>query len=548
MAMGTGGLAVLFGGGVLFEWALRDPATTGELLSHQLVQPLTAACLVGTGIGVLGVSADRSKRWAATMRRIAAGGLLCVGAAVSAEYMLGIDLGIDRLLFRDVVVLQIGAPFPGRPSIMANIEMLLIGLTLALDDASERWGFAYAATATLAALLALTALVGYAYQAEELYDNPFYTSIGVRAAAVAFLQCIGLLAMRPERGWVGQLGSLGVGGTLVRRLFPPVIVTPLLLGWVLLQLDRRLGLNPDFPLALFAVTLVPVLCTLVLWVARALDEMDQRRRSVEEALRKAKVEAEQATLAKSQFLASVSHDLRQPVQSLVLFMALLQERVLEPSAKNLLAAAQQVLDGLKLLLDGLLDLSKLDASLVVPKLAPVSLGRLFERMRNEYTGRADEAGLKLTVVPCSLTVRSDPMLLERMLRNLIENAIRFTRQGAILIGCRRRGDRASIEVLDTGIGIAAADQKAIFEEFHQLNNPERSAAKGLGLGLSIVRRMGRLLGHDVTVDSDPGKGSRFAIDAPVLAASDLETHIAPPKSAASSGALDDRPKVGSICS
>ena len=206
MAMGAGGLAVLFGGGVLFEWALRDPATTGELLTHQLAQPLTAACLVGTGIGVLGAAADRSKRWAVTMRRIAAGGLLCVGVAVLAEYALGIDLGIDRFLFRDVVVKQTGAPFPGRPSIIANIEMLLIGLTLALDDAPERWGFAYAATATLAALLALMALVGYAYQAEELYDNRFYTSISVGGAAVAFLQCIGLLAMRPERGWVGQLG------------------------------------------------------------------------------------------------------------------------------------------------------------------------------------------------------------------------------------------------------------------------------------------------------------------------------------------------------
>jgi signal transduction histidine kinase len=169
-------------------------------------------------------------------------------------------------------------------------------------------------------------------------------------------------------------------------------------------------------------------------------------------------------------------------------------------------------------------------------------------MRNEYTGRAAEAGLKLTVVPCSLTVRSDPMLLERMLRNLIENAIRFTRHGAILIGCRRRGDKASIEVLDTGIGIAPVHQKAIFEEFHQLNNPERSAAKGLGLGLSIVRRMGRLLGHDVTVDSEPGKGSRFCIGVTVSAASDLETHVAPPQSTVSSGGFDDRPKVGSMYS
>src|SRR5262245_22600674 len=186
-AIGAGLLAVLFGGWVLFEWMLRDPSTMGLLPRYQLIQPLTAACLVATGIGVLCVAAERSNQQVAMIRRIAAAGLLCVGFVVSAEYLLGIDLGIDRLLFSDVVVKEMGAPFPGRPSIVANIELLLIGLTLLLDDVSERWGFAYAAAATLAGLLALVALVGYAYRAEELYDDPFYSSISVRGAAIALL-------------------------------------------------------------------------------------------------------------------------------------------------------------------------------------------------------------------------------------------------------------------------------------------------------------------------------------------------------------------------
>jgi signal transduction histidine kinase len=508
-AAGAGALAVLFGFNVLLEWALRD--RTSAILSLQAVQPLTAVSLALTGAGVLCLLADRSRQWASIMRRVAAAGLLGIGLAVSAEYLFVADLGIDHLLFSDTVKMQIGAIYPGRPSIVANVEMLLIGLVLALDDAPKRWDRAYAATATLAALIALVALVGYGYQAEELYEHSFYTSIGVRAAAVALLQCAALLTIRPDRSWVGQLWSSGIGGTLARRLFPPVILTPLLLGWVLLHAVQMLGIDPHLPLALFAVILIPVLCALILWVARTLDEIDRRRRSTEVALVEAKAEAERANIAKSQFLASASHDLRQPAQSLVVFMALLAERVPEQPGRTLIAAAQQSLDGLKLLLDGLLDVSRLDAGLVMPQPGPVPLRPLLARLQTEYGPRATEKGLRLRVVSCSLLVRSDPVLLERMLRNLIDNALRFTQTGGVLVGCRRQRGIARIEVLDTGIGIAQADQKTIFEELRQLNNPERNAAKGLGLGLSIVERTAQLLGHEVTIESRIGKGSRFAV-------------------------------------
>jgi signal transduction histidine kinase len=518
-AAGAGALAVLFGADILFDWALHDPARA--ILSGRAVQPLTAACLLATGVGVLCVLAERSKPWAAITRRMASAGLLAVGLAVSAEYLFAVDLGVDRLLFPNAVLMQVEAPFPGRPSVVANAEMLLIGLVLALDDAPEEWGFAYSAIATAAALLAFSALVGYAYRAEELYEHSFYTSIGVLAAAVALIQCIALLMLRPERSWIGQLWSFSIGGTLARRLFPPVILIPLVLGWLLLQVVRRKGFSPDLPLALFAATLVPVLCALVLWVARTLDEIDWHRRSAQAALEEAKSEAERANRAKSQFLASASHDLRQPAQSLVVLMALLAERVLEQPAKNLVSAAQQSLDGLKLLLDGLLDVSRLDAGLMVPQLSPVPLAPVLNRMKTEYAARAAERGLSLRVVDSRAVVLSDPVLLERMLRNLIENALRFTETGGILIGCRRQNGVVRIEVLDTGIGIAPGDQRLIFEELRQLANPERSAAKGLGLGLSIVQRLSRLLDHPIAIDSEPGKGSRFAISVPPLGASVL---------------------------
>jgi PAS domain S-box-containing protein len=258
------------------------------------------------------------------------------------------------------------------------------------------------------------------------------------------------------------------------------------------------------------------------------------RKRAEEGLRAAKAEAERANLAKSKFLAAASHDLRQPVQSLVLFMSLLKERLDgstgEPPAAVLdsmqqalggrarqtgavkaLGSMEQALDGLRMLLDSLLDVSRLDAGLVVAHPAVVPLGPLLERLAAEYRPRVAAKGLRLRMVGTDAAVRTDPALLERILRNLLENSLRYTERGGILVGCRRHGDRLRLEVVDTGVGIAPEKIDEIFEEFYQGHNPERDRTKGLGLGLAVVRRLGRLLGHEIEVRSAPGRGSAFAI-------------------------------------
>ena len=169
------------------------------------------------------------------------------------------------------------------------------------------------------------------------------------------------------------------------------------------------------------------------------------------------------------------------------------------------------MDALRLLLDGLLDVSRLDAGLVVPAPKPVPIESILSLLRSEYGMRASEEGLKLDLVPSRLWVHSDPLLLERMLRNLLENALRYTESGRILIGCRRHGETVAIEVHDTGIGMSPNQVENVFEEFYQVGNPERDRTKGLGLGLAIVRRLQRLLGHDIRVSSRLGRGSCFAI-------------------------------------
>ncbi|WP_448205544.1 hybrid sensor histidine kinase/response regulator [Azospirillum sp. sgz302134] len=247
---------------------------------------------------------------------------------------------------------------------------------------------------------------------------------------------------------------------------------------------------------------------------RAKDEAESAR---EEALA-ARDRAEQADMAKSKFLAAASHDLRQPLQSLFFFAHALSDRLNGHPASPILASMSESLNGLRLLLDSLLDVSRLDAGVVTPAVTEFALGPLLERLAAEYAPRAAEAGITLRHVPTSGWTRSDPALLERVLRNLIENAIRFTESGRILIGCRRAGPDLRIEVLDSGIGIPAEHHGAIFQEFTQLANPERDRRKGLGLGLAVVRRLAGLLEHPVTLRSVPGRGSAFCLTVPSVTA------------------------------
>ncbi len=247
-----------------------------------------------------------------------------------------------------------------------------------------------------------------------------------------------------------------------------------------------------------------------------------------DALRAAKLEAERASMAKSRFLAAASHDLRQPVQGLVLFAGALHGWEHSKQATKAIEGINRSVEALTLLLDSLLDISKLDAAMVEPKLAAVPLHPLLHRLEDEYAPRAVAAGLRLRAVATSAAVRADPLLLERMLRNLIENALRYTSAGGVVIGARCHAGRVMIQVVDSGIGIARDEQQAVFEEFYQSGNPERDRSKGLGLGLAIVARLARLMTAQVTLRSRPGRGSCFTIDLPV-AVDQPDAVVAPPE-------------------
>jgi two-component system, chemotaxis family, CheB/CheR fusion protein len=235
-------------------------------------------------------------------------------------------------------------------------------------------------------------------------------------------------------------------------------------------------------------------------------------RRATDAMKVAKQQAELATLAKSRFLAAASHDLRQPLQTLTLLQGLLASAVEGERAQKLVARFDETLVAMSGMLNTLLDINQIDAGTIRPKITSFPMNDLLARLRDEFTYHAQARRLELRVVSSSISIRSDRLLLEQMIRNLLSNAMKYTERGTVLLGCRRRGANLSIEIWDTGIGIAAGELQAIFEEYHQVDNPARERSHGLGLGLSIVQRLGNLLGHKIRVQSSPGKGSVFAIE------------------------------------
>jgi two-component system, sensor histidine kinase len=237
-----------------------------------------------------------------------------------------------------------------------------------------------------------------------------------------------------------------------------------------------------------------------------------KRKRTEEDLRAAKDEAERARLAQSKFLAAVSHDLRQPVQALTLFTSALAAKITGAPASALIEDMRGSVEALDMLLDAMLDVSSLDAGIIVPHETTFSLATLIERLVAEFEPQASQKEIGLRLVPSSAIVRTDPTLLYRILQNFMSNALRYTSQGGILIGCRRRGRKLRIEVVDSGIGIPKDLQHEIFKEFFQIGNPERDRTQGLGLGLAIVQRLSRLLRCPITVRSQEGRGSAFGVE------------------------------------
>jgi len=241
------------------------------------------------------------------------------------------------------------------------------------------------------------------------------------------------------------------------------------------------------------------------------EELARQLRARETEAQAARERAEEANLAKSRFLAAASHDLRQPLHSLSLLLDHVLRSTQDPKTGKILRQAARSAESLDKLFTGLLDLSRLDAGSLTPEIRPLSLGAMLKRLEEDYQALAQRKGLAVECASCAAWVASDPAMLERVLRNLLDNAVKYTEKGAIHVEVEPRGQDVCVTVRDTGIGIDQADRELIFEEYYQARNPARDRTQGIGLGLAIVKRLCNLLGHAIEVDSASGRGSAFRI-------------------------------------
>ena len=256
---------------------------------------------------------------------------------------------------------------------------------------------------------------------------------------------------------------------------------------------------------------------------------------------------ENANREKTRFFAAASHDLRQPLHAISLFTSALERAPLAPADAQTLAQLSHSVQALSHSLDAMLDVSRLDAGAVEPAIVPTSVHALFTSLQNTFEGRAEEKGLQLRLrAPGGLMVMSDPLLLERLLANLIDNAIKYTVAGGVVMAARRSvassgAGQVRFDVVDTGIGIPPAHQQRVFDEFYQVGNPERDRRAGLGIGLSIVRRLSGLLQHPVALHSRPNGGTCFRVWVPQADALTASTqHATPPEPVATQYRLPGR--------
>ncbi len=365
-------------------------------------------------------------------------------------------------------------------------------------DAAPRWGAYWAAGSTIAGAL-----------------------WGIAAAA-----------MFPPSPALQALLIVCLFGVALGGLYLTAVYKPSFYGFVvpaLLPLIVRVALVGD-PVHLFLAGVMIVVAGFVLGFGHRLNdvltrslviryenidligELKERTRSALEA----RSAAEAANRAKSQLLAAASHDLRQPLHALGLYVAALSARARNAEWRPLIVNVETAANALERQFAQLIDLSRLDAGALTPERGSVALAGLFERIATEFAPEAAARGLAFRIAPSSLCVDSDPGLLERIVGNLVSNAIRYTREGGVLVGARRRGEQVAIEVLDTGVGIAPSHRERIFDEFYQIGDGATapSSARGMGLGLAIVRRFAGLLEHAIELQSVPGEGSRFRVLAP----------------------------------
>ncbi len=415
--------------------------------------------------------------------------------------------------------------------VISNIVVSLAAISVLRQAVSTSWLVGWVGALYLLILLRVLA-------SRRFFSRPRNARSTIRWAwlAAAFTWSSGLLW--GTVGWVGflpeepivlsftviVLSGLVCGTVPSLSAFPPalvgsILVTVLPIAVRCIQTDSEIT-GPFLFLLASLVAINFYYCRITYRMLRETVSLRLENENLVGHLQEERDRAQAADRAKTRFLAAASHDLRQPIHALSLLVSTLQilgqrGNVSSGDARDLATRAKSAVGNLGGLLNALLDISRLDAGIVTIANETVSIRELFRDLNDTFAAEADQRDLDWRIVDSGLLIDSDPMMLRRILSNLLSNAFRYTKTGGVLLGCRRRGNSVEIQVLDTGPGIPPDQQTMVFEEFMQLQNLARDRTQGLGLGLAIVRRTAELLQHPLRLVSVPGRGSMFSITVPL---------------------------------
>jgi signal transduction histidine kinase len=523
-AIGSTAIGVL----VLIGWAF-DVERLRTILPAQIVMlPNTAVAFALGGTSLwLARSADTSPVARRASRTIAAI-VLVLGAIWVTERLTGWNAGIDTILF--------GAKlerYPYRPlGLMATnstVCIALAGAALLMLDVETRRRHRPSQILAIAGLaIATLGLVGHMYGAPALYQQPIDRAAGmavITAITIATLN-VGILFARADRGDLALLTGPDLGGVLARRLLPAAILVPLILGWLWIRGREELLFSRESGMALLSIVTIAVLMTLVLGSARVLRDIDRDRQAVLEreeaatqAARNALATAETASRAKSDFLAVMSHELRTPLNAIIGYASLLSDGVtgaVSNPQRTQLARIKASAAHLVGLIDEILTLSRIEAGREEMRPEVVPIIRLLDEAGAMAVPLAEAKGLAFRIdAPAdSVVIETDCGRTRQVLVNLLSNALKFTDAGEITMAAVADDGEVCFSIRDTGIGIAPEHLDRIFDEFWQVEQATTRRVGGSGLGLSVSRRLARLLGGELTVESEVARGSTFILRLP----------------------------------
>ena len=531
----AGGAVVILGAFVLAGWALDLTVVTQASRGFPMI-PLAALCFVlGGGSLITAVRAQRSATTEAIQQTLAA--LVGTIAVITLyEYARGSGTGIDLLLFGDKLVDMPWNP-PGRIPINSAATLLLFALALLSIPHDRRQRDLRAQMfATPALLVPLVALLGYVFGVKGMYSLSYSSGMAVPTAIGHIVLGVGILFANRERGVPALLMDEGAAGLLTRRLLPAALIAPVVLGLVRLAGETAGFYETEFGVSLFTVSSIVTFVVLVLWSARALRESDKERvdllameknaRAIAEKARAeaetARAEAERANTIKTDFLAVMSHELRTPLTAIMGYEELLSDGITGPVTElqrqqlgRINASARHLLG----LIDEILTFARVDVGREQVRWESLSVNHTLSAAASLIEPMASAKKLKYTIelLDEDQVIQTDPTKFRQMLVNLLSNGVKFTEKGEVRLTAAVRTGVLEIRIADTGVGIDAGNIEHVFEPFWQAEQSATRKAGGTGLGLSVTRKLARLLGGEVTVASRAGAGTTFLLRLPLLA-------------------------------